>query len=588
MLSILLLRCNTTVATEESNECLLEFVVFTINSMCPGGEDSSSLDMEEYPVSNETLSSSHSKDSIHSDVAGSLFELTPHGPKNYLMKFFCDANGVQLPILEEYFGVALAFAALGALIRGNKTAPRMKLSPRLHRVGLQIMLKNAMERLQLLALNAHDWEQKVKDGEEATRRDIEAWESERRILAQKLSVAEAQAASVHKRRQEDAKANEKVVGIFASYEQSWKNEKKKLNREIELLKNEVVGTRKRSFRHGDGGPGCDECKSKAQKLEKLEDKLCEKEFLMAAAMDEARSDQHERNQLAGKLAMVELCASDLKEKLSKEMARTGELQVTIADVTQRNEETERKLTCAATELESAKREAEAVSAAKMNQNAMIEELLEELTNSRKDVDDKEEIIAVLMKRSNIDRQEREQLLHQLAHAKSKRKAAETEKDRWKRLAEERARNVPAGKDAQKARRSLGSKVDTDKLSDIQRSHNEEVHGLRSIYVTKLESLQEQLRNYEEKVALLEARISAHSAEGQKRKSKEEEQCSADPTAREYVNCHELVTLLESIVPDVDVVQLNGFDSEIQGEHLLMSLFTVDMSSLFMSIIHVST
>ena len=535
--------------------------------MCPGGEDSSSLDMEENPVSNEVLSSSQLENDSHSDIAGSRFELTPQ-PKNYMMKFSCDANGVQLPILQEYFGVALAFAALGAMIRGNKATPHMRLSPKLQRAGLQIMLKNAMNRLQLLAYNAQELEQKVNDGKEATRRDIEAWEDERRLLVQKLSIAEAQVTSIYKSRQEDAKANEKVVGIFASYEQSWKNEKKKLKREIEFLRNEIIGIRKRSLRKGDGGKGCEECKFKVQELEKLEDKLCEKEFLLAAAMDEARSDQHERNQLAGKLTMVELCLLDHKDKLSKETAKNAELQMVIADVTRMHEEAENELMCAMSDLESSKREIESVFAAKMNQNAMIEELLEELTNLQKDVGDKEEVIAVLMKRSNIDRQEREELLHQLALAKSKRKALETEKDRWKRLAEERARNVPVG-NVQKARRSLGSKVEMDKLSEIQRNHNEEIHGLRSMYVTKLESLQEQLKTYEEKVTSLEGRILVRGNEGQKSKPKQEKRNPEDMKAKDHVNSHELVSLLQSIVPDVDMKQqFDGFASEIHGKHLL--------------------
>ena len=155
---------------------------------------------------------------------------------------------------------------------------------------------------------------------------------------------------------------------------------------------------------------------------------------MAAAMDEAKSDQYERNHLAGKLAMVELHVLDLKDRLSKETARSAELQATLADVRKKHEETERKVM---SELERARTE-------KMNQSAMVEELLEELTNVQKDVGEKEEVIAVMMKRSNIDRQEREEMLHQLAVTKAKWKAAETKKDRWKRLAEERARNVPAG------------------------------------------------------------------------------------------------------------------------------------------------
>lgn len=553
----------------------LDSVICTIN-MCPGGEDSSSLDMvdmvhvEENPVSNGTRSPSHLQDDIHSDIADSLFELTPH-PKNYMMKYLCDVNGVQLPILGEYFSVALAFAALGALIRGNKASPHMNLSPKFQRVGLECMLKSAMDRLQMLALNAQELEQKVEDGTEATRRDVEAWEDERRILLQRLSVAEAQVSSVQRSRQEDARANEKVVSIFASYEQSWKNQKKKLKREIELLKNEIVGIRNRSLHKGDGGKGCEECKLKVLELEKLEDKLCEKEFLVAAAMDEARSDQHERNQLAGKFAMVEMCVLDLRDKLSKETAKNDELQSAIADVTRKHEEAEIKLMCAMSDLDSVRREIESISAAKMNQDAMVEVLLDDVKNLRKDVDDKEEVIAVLMKRSNIDRQEREELLHQLAQNKAKRKSAETEKDRWKRLAEERARTAPAARDAQKPMRSLGRKPEIDKLSEIQRNHNDEVHGLRSMYVTKLESLQEHLKNYEQKVALLEARILIHSAEGQKRNSKEEDRSSVDMEVKEHVNCHELVTLLQSVVPDVDLIQLDGFSSEIQGGHCLSFL-----------------
>lgn len=458
--------------------------------------------------------------------------------------------------------MALAFAALGALIRETKATPEAKLSPKLQRLGLQVMLKSAMDRLQALAVNAQDLEQKVNDGKEATQRDVEVWEAERRILVQKLSVAEAQIASMERTRQEDAKPNDRVAGMFVSYEQTWKTEKKKLKREVELLRDEIVDLRDRnSLQKDDGEKECEDCKAKVKELEKMEGQLCEKEFLMTTAMEEARADQREREQLAGKL-----------EKLSKEMAKNAELHEVLANVRRKHEETENKLRCAMSELDNGRREMESVSAAKMNQNAIIEELLDNLKSLQKDVNGKEEVISILMKRSNTDRKEREELLQQLAQEKSKRKATEAEKDRWKRLAEERARNmVPAGRDP-RTRRSLGSKVELDKLSEIQRSHNEEVHGLRSTYMTKLESLQRELKNYEEKVTLLEAKILVHSAQNaqsaqsQKRKPKHEERSSSGKKARESVNCHDLVTILESVVPEVDVMQLDGFGSEIQGGH----------------------
>jgi len=193
---------------------------------------------------------------------------------------------------------------------------------------------------------------------------------------------------------------------------------------------------------------------------------------------------------------------------------------------------------------------------------VIEELWDDLTLLQKDVDEKEEVIAVLLKRASIDREEKEDLSMHLAQAKSKRKAAEAEKDRWKRLAEERARIVPIGKESHRARRSLGSKAELDKISEIQRNHNEEVLGLRSMYVSKLESLEKQLKSYEEKVALLEAKIQVHS----KRIVSEGERSKEAFKLREILNGHELVTLLESMEPDVEAVQFDTV-SEIQGETL---------------------
>lgn len=505
-------------------------------------------------------STAQPQDDFHSDIAASIFALAPH-PNNYMMKFLSDANGDQLPILGEYLGVALAFAALGALIRENTGIPDAKLSPKLQRLGLQVMLKSAMDRLQVLALNAQDLEEKVKEGKESTCRDADAWEFERSALEQKLSVAEAQIADVEKSRQEDARTS-RVMGIFSSHEQSWKIEKNQLNREIKLLKDEIVSLRDGNLLgSGDGEKEYEECKEKSKELEKLGEKQSEKEFLMTAAMDESRADQHDCIQISGKLAMLELCVSDLKGKLSKEMARNAELQEVIADVKRKHEEAEINLMCAKSDHDRARSEIESISAAKLNQNAIIEELLESLTCLQKEVNDKEEVIAVLMKRTNTDRREKEELLRELSHAKAKRKSADTEKDRWKRLAEERARIVPAGRDAHKGKRKSGSKPELDKLAEMQRIHNEEFHGLRSMYMTKLESLQGQLQNYEMKVAALEERV--RSAQDQKRKSKHEERSSAGNNAVENVKFHELVTLLESVAPDEDVMHRDGVDSEIQ-------------------------
>lgn len=479
-------------------------------------------------------------------------------------KFLCNKDGEPLPLLAEYFGVALAFAALGALIRGNKLTSDMKFSPKLQRLGLQVMLKSAMDRLQVLAVNAQDLDQRVKESKDISARDREAWEAERRTLLQKLTVAETQISRAERSRMEDAKANEKVVGIFASYEQGWKNEKKKLKREIEVLRSEIVGLRKRSYLRDSECEGCEVCKEKDKSILDLEDKLSEKEFLMIATMEEAQSEQHERSQLVGKLAMMEMIVSELRGQLSTETAKIVELLEVVADVKKKQEETETNLAYVVNDLETASKEVETLSAVKKNQNVMIEELLDDLAKLQKDLDEKEEIFVVMLKRASMDREEKDELAKEISRSKSKRKAAEAEKENWKRLAEERARVVPSGKDSHRSQRGLGSRVELEKLSEVQRTHNEEVQNLRSMYVAKLKSLEEQLKIYEEKVALLEGKIQTHSSLGFKRMAKEEDRKTELMKVKEIINDHELVTLLESIEPDAERIQPAGAVSEIQG------------------------
>ncbi|KAJ0081863.1 hypothetical protein Patl1_11382 [Pistacia atlantica] len=55
----------------------------------------------------------------------------------------------------------------------------------------------------------------------------------------KLETAEKEIAELRKLRSEDAKANEKVVSIFATQEQTWFNERKKLQQHIGALINEL-------------------------------------------------------------------------------------------------------------------------------------------------------------------------------------------------------------------------------------------------------------------------------------------------------------------------------------------------------------
>jgi hypothetical protein len=146
-------------------------------------------------------------------------DLTP-GRRNLMNKYLSLKENEPWPLLAEYFGVALAFAALGALIRGLKygsqgssteAAESVKLSLKLQRVALQAMLKGAMERLQCLAQNAQDLKQRLKESTDARTEERTAWEIDKTNLLQKIADAKMDVAEMKRRREKNAKANEEVV-----------------------------------------------------------------------------------------------------------------------------------------------------------------------------------------------------------------------------------------------------------------------------------------------------------------------------------------------------------------------------------------
>ncbi len=59
-------------------------------------------------------------------------------------------------------------------------------------------------------------------------------------LLQKITDAKMDVAEMKRRREKNAKANEEVVQIYASQEQNWRSESKKLRHEIDLLRNDLL------------------------------------------------------------------------------------------------------------------------------------------------------------------------------------------------------------------------------------------------------------------------------------------------------------------------------------------------------------
>ncbi|CAK9869341.1 unnamed protein product [Sphagnum jensenii] len=226
------------------------------------------------------------------DLVGKLKMLSP-GRKKLMSKYFMLKEGESRSLVSEYFGVALAFVALGGMIRDvNLLKAKTKQQqqemmmmvdherepPKLHRMALEEMLKAAMERLRALAAKTQSLEEKMQE-----RRNMEAgfqyermellkramaaetvvvekaeaeaaWRLEKAELQKRVAEADAQrdyffnkmteaeirVTELNRLRAEDGKANAKLVAIYASREQGWKTDKMKLRQEIDLLKERLA------------------------------------------------------------------------------------------------------------------------------------------------------------------------------------------------------------------------------------------------------------------------------------------------------------------------------------------------------------
>ncbi|KAL3675204.1 hypothetical protein R1sor_025152 [Riccia sorocarpa] len=200
------------------------------------------------------------------DMHNELSPVRKHLIQTYLQIQDEDA----LPLLGEYFGVALSFMAMGALVRASNSSKRRRKSmseedcmdlracSRFQRMALESMLREAMERLKGLAQNAYHLEERVRDLLEAE----EEKDNEKGILLSRIAEAERAVHELKSLRKAEGKANERVMSIVAAKEQDWLKEKRSLQKEIERLKENLntvcreVKFQSRRCRN----PTCEHCK----------------------------------------------------------------------------------------------------------------------------------------------------------------------------------------------------------------------------------------------------------------------------------------------------------------------------------------
>lgn len=411
---------------------------------------------------------------------------------------------VFIPI---YFGVACALSAvnlLGTRMNGQKMVLGMNGSSK----AIEKVLTGATQLLGLLVWKAQSLLGDKKDA-------AEAWELEKIAMLNNVAKAKTEVAEMKKQRAEDAKANEKVVAMFAAQEQNWKNERKNLKQQFEaLLKDlQAVQAHTQMAVLNDENEICSECLLKEQRISELNDKIGEKEFLMMDTVEAAEAERRGRNELQQKLNGAEAIVEELKEKLSKETEeREAEFRrhkAAFIDFVSNQRQMKVEMSQALRQLESAQRECEIILNEKKEAEALNQSLSVQIAHLEKDIQEKDEVVSSMLKISNADAEERQELEKELKISKTLRRQAELEAEKWRRECEGKSHNPR--KPRWTLRSSSASRADSrsDAYTEMKRLQAEEIRSLHMKYGNQVQSLQDKIKKYEEKLTKLEESILIH-------------------------------------------------------------------------------
>lgn len=290
-----------------------------------------------------------------------------------------------------YFGVSCAFAAVHMLAEKDGRLAEGKWS-----VAAETMLQGSAQLLGLLA-----W--KAGGGGEM---------EERSELVEKARKAELEVAVLRRRRNEDAKANEKVVSIFAGQEQNWICEKKRLRLQIQALANELRLV---------------DAKNK-QLVASLNEKIKEKD-------EEMEEEVGKRSELEERLQMAEMGVEDMREAMNKDaLAHLSEIwkhKTAFIELVSNQRRLEAEMGRAIREAQAANKQLEEVVEQKQESDEMVKKVSEELVKLQKDAEQKDRILSAMLRKSKLDSSEKHVLMKEVKISKARRKQAELETERWK-------------------------------------------------------------------------------------------------------------------------------------------------------------
>ncbi|KAK7282556.1 hypothetical protein RIF29_11445 [Crotalaria pallida] len=321
---------------------------------------------------------------------------------SFLDKIGYDKKSETENMYPMYFGVSCAFFALQIL-----TKPHVEVE-RLSEIRDTILQGSA----QLLGLIV--W--KVQKGVPS---EGDSSSSSNKLIC-KLKSAEREIENLKKMRHEDAKANEKVVGIFAAQEQSWFSERRKLRQQIGALLNEL-----RVFE-----------KNKDAEISELNQKLKE----MVECRDKViEEEEQKRKELEEKLTKAEREAEKLREAAKHEaQEHSSDLKkhkTAFIELVSNQRQLEAELGRTVKQLEATKQELGAVLENKEGSDLMAQKLSMEIGKLHKDLEQKDKILSAMLRKSKLDIAEKQMLLKEVKLSKARRKQAEHETEKWRAVSE---------------------------------------------------------------------------------------------------------------------------------------------------------
>ncbi|KAG4207204.1 hypothetical protein ERO13_A03G052000v2 [Gossypium hirsutum] len=244
-------------------------------------------------------------------------------------------------------------------------------------------------------------------------------------LVQKLETAEKEIEELKQMRHEDAKANEKVVGIFASQEQGWLIERKKLRLQIGALINELRVLEKK----------------KDDEIAGLKQKFDEMEILVKSKNKMIEEMGVKGKELEEKAMKLESVAQELRETAKREaQEHSNEIwkhKTAFIEIVSNQRQLEAEMGRAFRQVEATKMELDAVLEQKEESVVLAQKLSMEITKMRKDLEQKDKILSAMLRKSKLDTAEKQLLLKEVKVSKAKKKQAELETERWKAVSETR-------------------------------------------------------------------------------------------------------------------------------------------------------